>query len=84
MCLSVPQRQRLADSMATLPVVRRAAQQYRLSADAYAGALVAQQRLSTDAALQASAWKATARKRGLLNLLLVAGLGGLGYFTLSH
>lgn len=29
-------------------------------------------------------WKAKARKRGLLNALLLAGLGGLGYFTLAR
>jgi hypothetical protein len=55
-CLTLSQRQRLADSLATLPVVRQAA----------------------------DAWKGKARKRGLLNALLLAGLSGLGYFTLTR
>ena len=82
-CLTIPQRQRLADSLAVLPVVREAGQQFRRSADAYAGALVAQQRLTTDQAAQAQQWKQRARKRGFLNWVMAGVLAGSAYLYLQ-
>ena len=76
------QRQRLADSLATLPLVRQAAWQYRLSAEDYRAAVLTQRELTTDARAQATNWKARARKRGLLNYLLLALVGSLTYFSI--
>lgn len=65
------------DSMTTADTHHRAAYQQEQIATARLGVL-----LSSSEAVGAE-WKGKARKRGLLNGLLLAGLGGLGYFTLT-
>lgn len=96
-CLTLNQRVRLGDSLAMLPRVRRAAREYRTAADTatkaanvarysarnFSNALVAQQRLTTDASAQATSWKSKARRRGLLNWLFIAAAGGLTYLSIK-
>lgn len=96
-CLTANQRQHLADSLARLPQLRRAAQEFRYAADTaydaavkakraatgFASALVAQQKVSTAYATERNEWKAKARRRGLLNWLFVALASGALYAAVA-
>ena len=97
-CLKVEQAARINDSLRVIPLLRRAVVGYRTAADslrtadarhraAYQSEQVATATLGVllaNSETVAANWKAKARKRGLLNALLLAGLSGLGYFTLTH
>lgn len=82
-CLTVTQRQRLADSLATLPVVRKAAREFRLSADAYAGQVQVEKQLKVDALVQADEYKGKAQRRGLVNVLLGLVIAAITYVAIQ-
>jgi hypothetical protein len=66
------------DSLRRADAGHRAAYQSEQQATAGLGNLLANSETVADA------WKGKARKRGLLNALLLAALGGVGYFTLTR